>query len=349
MKKYIIPIFIPHYGCSHDCVFCNQNKITGQNTEITRTYVENVIDSHLKNIKLPRDIEIAYYGGSFTALSIQQQTALLMPAYHLVTKKIVNSIRVSTRPDCITIEILRNLISLGVETIELGVQSLDDAVLTASNRGHSSNDVYNAVTLIRKTSLKLVLQIMPGLPGDDFTKIIKTGYKIVRLNPDYVRVYPTIVIENTKLSQLYQQQRYNPLTIGEAVQVCSFLKILFEENNVSIIRMGLQSTTELESDSTVLAGPYHPSFGEMVESYLFQVIINNILEQINMKKRDITIYHNTKDSSKIRGLKKINILYWKNKFRLDNIIFKAIDIEIGFIIIKVDNIKYFSHKKFLRL
>lgn len=349
MKKYIIPIFIPHYGCIHDCVFCNQNKITGKNAEITKKYVEEIISFHMKNIKFPRDIEIAYYGGSFTALNIQKQIELLSPAYDLYKKNIIKSVRVSTRPDCISTEILENLISLGVKTIELGVQSLDDDVLYESNRGHTSEAVYEAVNLVKTTPLSLVLQIMPGLPNDNLLTVIKTAIKIIQLQPDFVRIYPTVVIEGTKLANLYREKIYKPLNIGQAVGICAFLKVLFEESHIKVIRTGLQATEELDDEKVVLDGPYHPSFGEMVDSFVFKIMVNKILDNVVLIGRNIKIYYNSKDASKIRGMNKSNIVFWKTKYNISNIKMEEMAIEKGFCIIEIDNIKYFINRKFIDL
>lgn len=349
MKQYIIPIFIPHFGCVHDCVFCNQNKITGKNSEVTRKYVEEIIIEHLNNIRLPRDIEIAYYGGSFTALSIEKQTELLLPAYNLYEKNIIKSVRVSTRPDCISVDILKNLISLGVKTIELGVQSLDDKVLNASARGHNSADVYKAVNLIKKTTLKLVLQIMPGLPNDNLISVIKTTQNIIKLKPDFVRIYPTVVIEGTKLADSYRKNNYIPLKMYQAVSICAFMKVLFEEKNIKVIRTGLQATEELDNDNVVLDGPYHPSFGEMVDSFIFRLMINKILDDVTACGHTIKIYYNSKDASKIRGLKKNNIFFWKNKYGISNIKLQEIMVEKDSCIIEINNIKYFTNRKFINL
>ncbi|MBQ6907809.1 MAG: radical SAM protein, partial [Clostridia bacterium] len=222
MTKYkIIPIFVPHKGCPHQCSFCNQKYITGQIEEMTPQKAESVINLYLSTIDTERfQTEIAFYGGSFTATDISYQKSLLEVAYSYVQKGYIKGIRLSTRPDCITNEILDNLKNYGVTEIELGVQSMCSDVLNANNRGHTADDVKNAVCLIRKYNFKLGLQQMTGLFMDSDEKDIYTSEQICLLKPDFVRVYPTLVFNNTDLADYYNKGIYNPPTVEQAVALC---------------------------------------------------------------------------------------------------------------------------------
>ncbi|MEG6584079.1 elongator complex protein 3 [Dendrosporobacter sp. 1207_IL3150] len=346
MKNYIIPIFIPHYGCPHDCVFCNQRKITGFTTPFTPEQISEEIERHLKLITKPRRIEVAFYGGSFTALGIDIQRALLTPAHVALKKGAIHAIRVSTRPDCISAEIVSFLYSYGVTTIELGVQSMDNNVLIAANRGHTSGHVIKAVNSIRKTPIKLGIQLMPGLPNENLNSLIKTAQQIAGLKPDFVRIYPTIVIANTKLADLYQYNLYKPLTIVQAVRYCAYLRLFFEKNDIKVIRTGLQATDELASKNVVLAGPYHPAFGEMVESHIFKAMVEQCLDQVCFSAGKILISHHPKDTSKIRGLKNTNVKYWVNKYKIDIELVQD-GVNTGEVVLEYRNMRYVMNKNML--
>lgn len=315
MKHYIIPVFIPHYGCTHQCIFCNQKKITGFQTSMTPKLVAEVIKEHLTRIDRPRHIEIAFYGGSFTALPRDMQESLLTPAYHALKAGKVHAIRLSTRPDCITQEILELVSSLGVSTIELGAQSLDDTVLQNACRGHTSRAVTIAVNLIKAAGIKCGLQLMVGLPSETWSGLIKTTYQATALKPDFTRIYPTLVIADTHLAQLYQSGVYRPLTLNEAVARSAFMKLVFNRSNIPVIRTGLQASDDLNSQDVVLAGPYHPAFGEMVDAYLFNTMVVRCLDNFAELGAEIVIHHHAKDSSKVRGLANSNTKAWSNNFK----------------------------------
>lgn len=308
MKHYIIPVFIPHYGCSHQCVFCNQNKITGVITPATPDQVIAIIREHMSRIDRARHIEVAFYGGSFTALPVDVQSSLLAPAAEALRQGSIHAIRLSTRPDCLDDNIVDNLIAHGVSTVELGVQSLDNNVLGLAARGHVSEHVELAVNLLKNAQLKCGIQLMPGLPGENWSSLIKTANGVVKLMPDFVRIYPTLVIANTPLAELYKRGQYEPLSLAEAIQRSVFLKNIFSYNNINVIRVGLQATTELDDNEVVLAGPYHPAFGEMVESYRFRKMIEDVLEAINPSGQ-ILLHYYERDHSKVRGISNSNLHY----------------------------------------
>lgn len=320
MKHYIIPIFIPHYGCAHQCVFCNQRKITGIDTPVGPAEVAVIINEHLARITKPRHIEAAFYGGSFTALPLPVQTELLETAYQALKAGKIHAIRLSTRPDAITPEILRNLSAHGVSIIELGVQSLDEKVLKLSARGHSVSHVVNAARLIKEYGFTLGIQLMPGLPGEDMNSLTKTAGLLLCLAPDIVRIYPTLVIADTKLSGLYQKGSYQPLTLREAVRRAAFLKLLCENNQIKVIRTGLQATEELSDETVVLAGPYHPSFGEMVDSYIFDLMVKLFVDRIPECK-ELIIHYYFREQSKVRGLSNANTKKWQADYGLQYIAF----------------------------
>ncbi|MDU5021156.1 MAG: radical SAM protein, partial [Clostridiales bacterium] len=240
MKKRIIPIFVPHRGCPHDCIFCNQKKITGVSTDITSDDVRNIIEEYLKTIDKDASVEVAFFGGSFTAIDIDIQRNLLSVAKEYVDKNIIDDIRMSTRPDCINDEILTMLKEYKVSIIELGVQSLDDKVLIDSVRGHSDKDVFESAKLIKKYGINLGLQMMIGLPSDTEEKCIYTAKKFIDLKPDCVRVYPTLVVKETGLEKLLQENKYNPFSLEESIDIVKKVLVLFYINNVNVIRVGLQ-------------------------------------------------------------------------------------------------------------
>ena len=266
MAKFkIIPIFVPHKGCPHQCSFCNQKHITGQLDEMTPEKSREIIEMYLKTIDTEKHrTEIAFYGGSFTDIETEYQTSLLKIAYEYMQKGYVKGIRLSTRPDCINKPILDNLKKYGVTEIELGVQSMSDDVLFANNRGHTSEDVKNAVKLIRQYDFSLGLQQMTGLYKDTDADDIYTANAICGLKPDFVRIYPTLVFNNTDLANYYKEGLYKPHTIEQAVDLCKKLKEIYDKNNIKIIRLGLLMSDE-EAKNNFVDGPYHPRFRELVE------------------------------------------------------------------------------------
>ena len=312
MKKRIIPIFVPHRGCPHDCIFCNQKRITGVSTDMTSDDARKIIEEYLPTIDKDALVEIAFFGGSFTAIDEDIQKSLLSVAKEYVDKGLVQDIRMSTRPDCINQEILENVKSYGASIIELGVQSLDEDVLKASVRGHHAPEVFTSAKLIKENNIKLGLQQMVGLPTDTEEKCIKTAREFIKLQPDCVRVYPTLVVKETGLENLLNRRQYNPFTLEESIQIVKKLLTLYYVNNINVIRVGLQATEEIQLGKSIVDGPYHPAFrelveGEMVKDYLESLIIEYKVEN------NITVKTNKKNISKIIGNKKCNSLYIKEQ------------------------------------
>ncbi len=313
MKKRIIPIFVPHKGCPHDCIFCNQKKITGVSTDVTSEDARNIIEECLETIDKDADVEIAFFGGSFTAIDIDIQKSLLSVAKEYVEKGLVKDIRMSTRPDCIDEDILSMLKEYKTSIIELGVQSLDEKVLLDSIRGHQSEIVYKSSKMIKNSGIKLGLQMMIGLPADTEEKCIFTAKKFVELKPDCVRVYPTLVVKDTGLEKLMEQNKYNPFTLEESVNIVKKVLVLFYVNNINVIRVGIQATDDIQIGKAVLAGPYHPAFRELVEADMIKDYLEFVILQ-NKNINQMLVKSNKKNISKIIGNKKTNVKYMEEKF-----------------------------------
>lgn len=315
-KHYIIPIFVPHFGCPHDCVFCNQKKITGLSTNVKPDEVEEIILQHLEYFQKDAFIEIAFYGGSFTAIDIDTQSMLLEVPYKYKNKGIINEIRLSTRPDAISKRILVNLKKFGVDTIELGVQSMDEAVLYASERGHTTRDVYEASSLIREFDFKLGLQMMLGLPEDNLERSINTCLEFIKLNPDCVRIYPTLVIKDTYLEKQFIEGIYKPLSLDEAVDQSTLLLMLFYLKNINVIRVGLQPTDNIQLGKDVVVGPFHPAFRQLVESNIYKVLLDYYFsdKEIIKDKQEFILEVNERKISLLAGQKSNNIKYWLEKY-----------------------------------
>lgn len=315
VKNYHIPIFVPHVGCPHDCVFCNQRHITGQTAETTSQDVRRITEEHLASISAEnRYIEVAFFGGSFTGIEIEKQTELMSAAYEYVMKGKIDGIRCSTRPDYITEEILDNFKKFGGKCIELGVQSSDEYVLSCSRRGHSFDDVKKASELIKKKNISLGLQMMVGLVGDTAEKTLKTAKDIISLKPDCVRIYPTLVVKDTELYNMYKSGVYKALSVEDAVSQLGEIIPMFERENISVIRVGLQTTDEINSD--MVYGPYHPAIKELAEGRIIRNVMENIVMQKDDKKIFDVICHPSRISEVI-GHKKCNAEYFKEKYSID--------------------------------
>lgn len=299
MKKGNISLFIPHLGCPHKCSFCNQNTITGKQSQPSADDVRAAVETALR--KKNYDYEIAFFGGSFTAIDREYMLSLLKAAYDYVKDGRVNGIRISTRPDCIDEEVLDILKKYGVTSIELGAQSMDDEVLRANFRGHTAEDVENASRLIKSYGFELGLQMMTGLYFDTDEKAVQTAQKIIDLAPDTVRIYPTVVLKNTYLAKLYEDELYKPQTVDDAANLCTKIVPMFEKAGIRVIRLGLHSSPELKKN--MIAGAFHDSFGEIVKS---RYMLNKILKY---PPADYEIMVNSKSVSQLKGQQKRNIYF----------------------------------------
>ncbi len=324
-KHYIIPIFVPHLGCPNDCVFCNQKSISGQQKMITKEDIEKTIEFYLENIKdKEAEKEVAFFGGSFTGIDVEKQEEFLKTAYKYIKKGKINSIRISTRPDYIDKTVLKRLKKYKVETIELGVQSANDYILKQSHRGHTFGDVKKASKLIRWYGFKLGHQMMIGLPESTRIDEINTAKELIKLKPKMVRIYPVLVIKNTKLEKDFLNEKYTPLSVVQAVETCKEIVPLFVKRGIEIIRIGLQNTDEITDPSNekseVVAGPYHPAFRQLVESGLWYDSILSKIKQLNVKVKKVQVTVNPQDANNVIGHKRENIEKLKEMYELDLIV-----------------------------
>ena len=280
MKPLIVPFFISHQGCPHQCVFCDQERISGQRAGLPEpAEMIATIDRYVASGG-GRPLEVAFYGGTFTSLPRHDQEQLLAPLQPLMATGRVAGVRLSTRPDAVDGERARFLASRGVATVELGVQSMDDAVLGAAGRGHASSHVAEAFASLRGAGIAVAAQLMPGLPGDTAESALISLERVLALSPAFVRIYPTVVVAGTRLADLWRSGDYTPLGLDDAVSLCASMLRRCLAAGVPVIRIGLQPTEELERPGTVLAGPWHPAFRQLVESELFYGLLERLAEGI---------------------------------------------------------------------
>ena len=302
MKHANISLFVPHMGCPHQCSFCNQKTISGSVKELSADEVTETLEEAVTHGNNPENTEIAFFGGSFTAIDRAYMVSLLEAAKPYVENGSFKGIRVSTRPDAIDEDVLNILKIYGVTAIELGAQSTDEEVLKLNRRGHTKEDVFKASKLIKERGFSLGLQMMTGLLGDTQEKSLKTCEDIISLKPDTVRIYPTIVLEGTHLGELYKKGEYSPESLEEAVSLCAKLIKKFNDKGVKVIRLGLHSGGNVEEG--YLAGPYHQAFGELCESEIYlSILLNEIKRRENGK---YIVYVNPREISKMTGQKQKN-------------------------------------------
>ena len=310
MSHSNISIFVPHKGCPNDCSFCNQRAISGQMTSATPEDVEDAVETAIKYKVPPKNTEIAFFGGSFTAIEREDMLSLLTAAKHFLDIYGFAGIRVSTRPDCINKDILETLKNYGVTAIELGAQSMNDDVLLANRRGHTADDVRDASKLIKEYGFELGLQMMTGLYKSDFQKDEQTALEIIKIKPDTVRIYPTVVLKNTHLGYLQGMGEYIAPTAEDSASFCAKLLQMFEENDIKVIKLGLHSSETVESD--MIGGAYHPAFRELCEG---EIYLTKILEKLSTKDKNqqYVIYVSKKVLSKAKGQQKRNEKALKNQ------------------------------------
>lgn len=297
MKKHaIIPIFIPHLGCPCQCVFCNQQKITARTKAVSTDEVRETVERYLSTLADldPSEIEIAFYGGSFTAIPINAQTAYLEVANEYIDQGRVSSLHISTRPDCIDEEVLSNLKRYNVSTIELGVQSFSDEVLRLSKRGHDSDTARKAARLIKERGFKLGIQLMIGLPGDSLESCIYSARETVALSPELSRLYPTLVIDGTELYDMYEDGSYEALSKEEALLRTKEMYKILHKAGINIMRVGLKSTDIIGGSdlSAINGGTYHPAFRQLVEGEIAYEMLKEQLDAL-MEKLDGTGFAKT--------------------------------------------------------
>jgi histone acetyltransferase (RNA polymerase elongator complex component) len=321
LKPFIVPIFIPHGGCSHHCVFCNQRQITGKRFSFSSLqHIQHQINQFLNyNHQKRRPVQIAFFGGNFLGLKKDQILLLLQATSPFISTGAADTIRFSTRPDTINETTLALIRDYPVSTIELGVQSMADEVLALSKRGHHAIDTTRAVGMLRKEAYAVGLQMMVGLPGDTEKGVLASGLKIAALKPDFVRIYPTVVLKNSALAKWYQKGKYEPFTLARSVTLVKQLYLMFQKQDIPVVRMGLQASTDLDEGEAVLAGPYHPSFGHLV---LSEIMLDRVIAKIKkhgpMGDKLIILVH-PRCTSQVRGLNNQNIILLQRHFHLHTV------------------------------
>lgn len=289
-SPFVIPFFIAHQGCPHRCVFCNQHAITGCG-EKELLSGEKVAAETMRRLALPRDrrreVQVAFYGGSFTALARSRQEELLGAVAPFLATGEVADIRLSTRPDAMDGDTARFLKRHGVALVELGIQSFEPEVLAASRRGHSPEQVDQAFAALRAAGIAPGGQLMIGLPGESRMGVLAGARRLVRLRPALVRIYPTLVLKKSPLARLFAEGKYHPLSLSRAVALTCRLKNVFDAAGIPVVRMGLQPSAGLEEE--LLAGPYHPAFGELVLGRLYYLKLRSLLFGLQKRRGDGTI------------------------------------------------------------
>jgi len=313
----IIPIFLPAMGCRERCLFCNQKASSKGLT--SPAFIRNFIEASLSQIpynKKRREKQVAFYGGSFTAMHRDDQVRYLKGVQPFIASGLVDSVRVSTRPDALDEEILSLLKEHGVKTVEMGVQSMIDEVLSLARRGHRAEDTASATIRLRQLGFEIGHQLMIGLPGDTYDRFLQTLDRVIDLKPDFVRIHPTLVLRGATLENLWREGEYSPLSFEETINWLKRGLVRLEKSSISVARMGLQPTDELERD--FLAGPYHPSLRQLVDGAIFFDMAASLL-QTSQKNGQALFFCHPKDVSNLRGQKNENILGLKKHFKLSDI------------------------------
>lgn len=319
-----IPIFVPHLGCTHRCSFCDQWGTTPAVTMPGPELIDETIRRYMPHLRTSVDrIELAFFGGSFTGISTETQESFLNRASRHLEAKTIDGIRLSTRPDYISDDSLALLKRYGVTTVEIGVQSLDDAVLQASNRGHTARDVFNAVECLKKHGFDFVIQLMPGLPGESRASALRSARLASEMDPSAVRIYPAVVLKNTPLERLFAAGEYAPLSLEDAVELCKDLYRIFFSCAIPVIRMGLHPLAPGRRGN-VLAGPYHPSFGFLVKSRIRREHMAASVDRYlhGNTGKQVAMIHMVlpdKNTEEFVGSGRENIHFLKKRFNLEGI------------------------------
>lgn len=302
---FVIPFFIPHQGCPNQCLFCNQNSITGKSYAAgdLKSEIEETLAQWLPRRRKPEETHFAFYGGSFTCLPRSVQKSMLEAVQPWLKRGEVDAIRLSTRPDCVDKTSCAFLVHHGVRIVELGVQSLDDRVLQASLRGHTEKNCVDAAGHLHRASLEVGVQLMPGLPQESRYSFMQTVKKAVAMQPSFIRLYPALVVANSGLADMYKKGEYSPLSLKMAIALTAWARQFFGKAGIRVVRMGLQPSVSLEN--SFLAGPYHPAFGELVISRDWLKKTRQLLAANPGKKVEMTI--SPRDLSAFNGRKRANI------------------------------------------
>ena len=333
MTPLIIPIFLPNAGCRERCLFCNQ-KITSEelpSLSSVRTFIKSSLTQFSPDA-VKRDKQVAFYGGSFTAIRREDQIGYLKEVQPFLNSGLIDSIRVSTRPDALDEEILRLLKAYGVKTIEMGVQSMIDHVLSLANRGHSEEDIISSVSRVSRWGFEVGIHLMIGLPGDTLGRFLQTLDRIIHLHPDFVRIHPTLVLKGAPLEILWRKGEYSPLSLDEAIQWLKEGVLKMERASVPVARIGLQPTWDLERN--FLAGPYHPALHQLIDSAIFFNMAQHLL-QTAPNGPQASFHCHPKEVSNLRGQRNENILKLRKEFKLSEIlIHERKDLPRGYLVME---------------
>lgn len=347
MKPLIIPVFIPNQGCPNVCIFCNQKRITGRENLPDRNDVRKIIegikgDGSLFNrqkrnkkkenrllfsVSINKPVrnyffkEIAFYGGSFTGLDLNYQEELLDEGRKAVDSGLIEGIRISTRPDYIDEKVLKTLKAYGVRTIELGVQSFSDKILESSKRGHNSSCIFSACEIIKEFGFNLGIQLMMGLPEDSDETLIDSAEKTIEINPDFVRIYPVLVLKGTELEQMYLKGEYKPLSMEETIRLGRVIVKRFYRKGIPVIRFGLQQTDTINLNDSVIAGPFHPSLRHIIDSEIAFEEMSSIIKDNCLYGGSVGFSVSEKEISVFKGIKKENVRRLKESFNLKEVWF----------------------------
>jgi histone acetyltransferase (RNA polymerase elongator complex component) len=346
MKPIIIPVFLPNLGCRERCLFCNQKAATEGLP--SPSSVQNFIEASLARIpydKKNREKQVAFYGGSFTAIDRDDQVRYLREVQPFLTSGLIDSIRLSTRPDALDEETLSLLKEYGVKTVEVGVQSMIDEVLLLAHRGHCAADTVDAVSRLKGRKFEVGLQLMIGLPGDTYNRFLQTLNRVIELQPDFVRIHPTLVLKGAPLEDVWRAGEYSPLPLDETVQWLKKGILKLEESSIRVARIGLQPTKELERD--YIAGPYHPALHQLIDSAIFFDMATSLL-QTSQKDGHALFSCHPKEVSNLRGQRNDNILKLKKHFKLSEILIEERqELPRGFLRLQTQEGEVSIHRKSL--
>jgi len=316
-RSLVVPIYIPHRGCPQRCIFCDQHRLTGHDQATEPADVARWLEWYRAASRPERlkKVEIAFYGGSFTALPPGVQEAYLAAAGDQVRRGLAHSIRISTRPDAIDAQTIMRLKEGGASVVEIGVQSMDEGVLEAARRGHTAEDVRRAITMLKAAGFRVGVQLMPGLPGDTLDLGLEGAQALIRMRPHMARLYPALVIAGTEMERLWREGRYLPLQISQAVHWCSCLLLALETGGVPVIRVGIHVTAELLQGKSIVAGPLDPSLRHRVESFIYLALLHLAIGQRPPSSPEIRLRVPPADVSHLHGLRNENIRRLERRWR----------------------------------
>ncbi len=326
-RTRIYPVFLPHAGCPFQCVYCNQDRVVSPNPagssqkELLGRGIEDMRALARQSRLSGMPGELAFYGGTFTSLPEQSLRRILCFALPLIREGIFSGIRFSTRPDSMTSSTCRILDEYPVQTVELGVQSMSREVLEKSLRGYGVDAVLESASTVKRHGWRLGIQMMAGLPGDSRGTFLDSIAQVVRLKPDFVRIYPTLVLSGTALAQWYRGGTYRPLKIEEALDWCAAAHQMLTAASIPVARMGLHGDPELEKPGGILAGPYHPAFGYLVKCRLWRNRVDELLQAVHPLDglADLTIRVPARFISEAAGPGRSNIAWWQQKWGIEKI------------------------------